>query len=323
MLAKVGTALAGVAGGGLVLRYRRDLAAAERRLAQADRRTVKTVDGTVEYCEWGTGPPVLLVHGVVGGCDVPPSWRALVPSGYRIIAPSRFGYLGAAMPPQPSVAVQADVFAELLDALGIERTIVLGFSAGSTSSVQFARRHPDRVTALVLVAANAPHEKPVTLVPRAFAPLVFSQPTLWFLRVFLPAKLARIAGAPAGYALSEEDGRTLETIFDSFFPMGPRAKGCVFDGYVGNPEIAKYPLEQIAVPTLGVHAPDDPLADYEDARAMVARVPGSRWVHVERGGHIFLHKDQRACAEIAAFLAANTPTSSAAARERREPALAP
>jgi hypothetical protein len=49
----------------------------------------------------------------------------------------------------------------------------------------------------------------VTLAPRALAPLVFSQPTLWFLRAFLPSKLAAIAGKPADYKLSEEDGRTL------------------------------------------------------------------------------------------------------------------
>jgi pimeloyl-ACP methyl ester carboxylesterase len=227
-LAKAGAAVVTAASGGLVLKYRRDLAAAERRLAQLDKRTVETVEGTIEYCEWGEGPSVLLVHGVVGGCDVPPSWRALVPSGYRIIAPSRFGYLGAAMPSKPSVAAQADVFARLLDALGIEQAIVLGFSAGSTSSVQFALRHPGRVRALVLVAANAPHEKPVHLVPRPLAPLVFSQPTLWSLRVFLPGKLAAIAGKPADYVLSEEDAPTLETIFDSFFPMRRRSKGCIF-----------------------------------------------------------------------------------------------
>lgn len=38
---------------------------------------------------------------------------------------------------------------------------------------------------------------------------------------------------------------------------------------------------------------------------MVTRIRGSRWVHVERGGHIFIHKDEHARHEIAAFLAAH------------------
>ncbi len=295
--------------GALALRYRRDRAGAEARLAGLDRHTIRTPFGPLEYCEWGDGEALLLVHGVVGGCDVPPSWRALVPPGYRILTPSRFGYLGSPLPQDASTAAQADAFACLFDALGIDKAPVLAFSAGSTSAVQLALRHPGRVSALVLVASNAPHEKPVTLAPRRLAPLVFSQPTLWFLRVFLPSKLAAIAGTPPGYALSGEEVRTLEAILDSFFPVAPRAQGIIFDGYVGNAEIAGCPVEEITVPTLGVHAVDDPLASYEDAQAMIARIPGSRWVPVERGGHIFIHEDEHAKREIAAFLASRIRAS--------------
>jgi pimeloyl-ACP methyl ester carboxylesterase len=307
------TAVAVVAG-----RYLRDLHHARARVARLARRSTATPFGPIEYCEWGEGEPLLLIHGVVGGCDVPPSWRALVPASYRIITPSRFGYLGSPLPHDASTARQADAYVHLLDALGIARAPVLAFSAGSTSAAQLALRHPDRVSALVLVASNSPHEKPVTLAPRSLAPLVFSQPTLWFLRVFLPSKLAAIAGQPPGYELSVGDRHTLQTIFDSFFPMRPRAKGIIFDGYVGNPEIGTCAFERITVPTLGVHAADDPLASYDDARAMVARIPGSGWVRVEHGGHIFIHNDERAKSEIAAFLAPNASSQLAEVAEARE-----
>jgi 2-hydroxy-6-oxonona-2,4-dienedioate hydrolase len=155
-------AAAVVAGG-----YRRDLLRARARLARLKRRSTETPFGPLEYCEWGEGEPLLLIHGVVGGCDVPPSWRALVPAGYRIITPSRFGYLGSPLPEKPTTVVQADALVSLFDALGIARAPVLTFSAGSTSAVQLALRHADRVAALVLVASNSPHEKPVTLAPRA------------------------------------------------------------------------------------------------------------------------------------------------------------
>ena len=321
-LATVSVALVAAGGGALTLRYRRDLLRARTRLAQLDRRSVETPFGPLEYCEWGEGEPLLLVHGVVGGCDVPPSWRALVPAGYRIITPSRFGSLGSPLPNEPTTTAQADAFSCLLDELGVAQAPVLAFSAGSTSAVQLALRHPQRVSALVLVASNAPHEKPVQLAPHALGPFVFSQPALWLLRVFLPSTLAQIAGKPAGYELSDEDGRTLETIFDSFFPMRLRTAGCVFDGYVGNLEIGDCGFEEMRVPVLGVHAADDPLASYEDARAMVARIPGSQWLRVERGGHIFIHNDEQAVREITAFLAANASSRSPAVPEAREHALA-
>jgi pimeloyl-ACP methyl ester carboxylesterase len=288
-------------------RYHRELELARERLLGLRRRSAVTPFGPIEFCEWGDGKPLLLVHGVVGGCEVPPSWRLLVPAGYRIVTPSRFGYLGSPLPENASTAAQADAYVHLLDTLGIAQAPVVACSAGSTSAVQLALRHPERVSALVLVAANAPHERPVELVPRPLAPLVFSQPTLWLLRTLLPSTLASIAGKPAGYTPTGADERTLETIFDSFFPMAPRRDGCIFDGYVGNLEIAGCAFERLEVPTLGVHAVDDPLASYEDARSMVARIPGSRWLRVERGGHIFIHDDERAVREIAAFLAARDP----------------
>jgi pimeloyl-ACP methyl ester carboxylesterase len=170
-----GRALAGAAV--VAARYWRDLRRARARLARLELRSTNTPFGPLEYCEWGEGDPLLLIHGAVGGCDVPPSWRALVPAGYRIITPSRFGYLGSPLPRDASTTRQADAFVYLFDALGIAQAPVLAFSAGSTSAVQFALRHPARVAALVLVAANSPHEKPVTLAPRAHAPLAFSQPT--------------------------------------------------------------------------------------------------------------------------------------------------
>jgi pimeloyl-ACP methyl ester carboxylesterase len=47
-----------------------------------------------------------------------------------VIAPSRFGYLGSSLPAGATPADQADAYAVLLDALGIERTAVVGCSTG-------------------------------------------------------------------------------------------------------------------------------------------------------------------------------------------------
>jgi pimeloyl-ACP methyl ester carboxylesterase len=80
---------------------------------------------------------------------------ALADHGIRVIAMSRFGYLRTPMPADASAAAQADAHVCLLDALGIRQAAVIGGSAGAPSALQMAIRHPDRVTALVLLVPLA------------------------------------------------------------------------------------------------------------------------------------------------------------------------
>src|SRR5271165_4991397 len=131
--------------------FAHDLAAARARLAGRS-KTVRTSFGELEYAEMGEGPPILVVHGAEGGFDQGIDMTAaLAGRGYRLIAPSRFGYLRSTMPDSPTTAMQADAYAQLLDRLGIDKVAVVGISAGAWSSLQFAIRHPERCRALVLL----------------------------------------------------------------------------------------------------------------------------------------------------------------------------
>ncbi len=61
-----------------------------------------------------------------------------------------------------------------------------------------------------------------------------------------------------------------------------------FDAVVSEPASNSFPLEDIRVPTLLVHAADDRLAPYECVPPAAARIPGARLVTIEAGGHLFL-----------------------------------
>ena len=53
----------------------------------------------MEYAQIGTGEPILVVHGAAGGFDQALDMAGpLAEHGYRLIAPSRFGYLRSGMP---------------------------------------------------------------------------------------------------------------------------------------------------------------------------------------------------------------------------------
>jgi pimeloyl-ACP methyl ester carboxylesterase len=60
------------------------------------------------------------------------------------------------MPPNATPAAQADAFAARLDALAIGQVDVVGLSAGATSALQLAVRHPEKVKHLVVPVGNLP-----------------------------------------------------------------------------------------------------------------------------------------------------------------------
>lgn len=123
LLAATTVTVAGLAAGA-IRAYRRDLTAARDRLAAVVRHHVSTSFGTVEYAESGLGDAVLVSHGIFHGCDGGLlSVRSSLP-GRRIIAPSRFGYLGSELPTAATSEDQADAFAALLDHLNLARVDV-------------------------------------------------------------------------------------------------------------------------------------------------------------------------------------------------------
>jgi 2-hydroxy-6-oxonona-2,4-dienedioate hydrolase len=139
-------------------KYRSDLEAARARVAIGS-EVVDTRCGPIEYAVVGEGPAVLLVHGMGGGFDQTlDAARDLASRGFRVVAPSRFGYLRTPQRADATPQAQADAHACLLDALRIPRAAIVGVSAGAPSSLQFALRHPLRCSALVL------------LVPMAYSP---------------------------------------------------------------------------------------------------------------------------------------------------------
>jgi len=103
----------------------------------AGSQVVQTQYGPIEYRMWGEGPPVLVVHGAGGGYDLG-VLQAMTfgGEGFRWISPSRFGYLRTPMPADASTVAQADAYAELLDALGIEQVAILAMSGGVPSSLE-------------------------------------------------------------------------------------------------------------------------------------------------------------------------------------------
>jgi pimeloyl-ACP methyl ester carboxylesterase len=280
----------------LYIRFRSEIPEAYRRVSERTSRVIGTCYGPVEFTSYGKGHPVLFVHGVWGGFDQGcVAARGMSGEKYQLIIPSRFGYLRTPLPDQASTALQADQYAALLDSMHIRKSVIVGTSAGGTSAFQFAIRHPDRCSALILKSTNVPENQPP---PSGIGRLmmdtiVASDFFLWFIMNFLPSTMMSIAGIPDHLQKTmTQDQREWYTAFSqTFLPTVPRSKGILFDVYTSNPEIDAIPFETITVPVLVFHAKDDPLPPYASAEKMAGRIPDAVFVGYEHGGHLLLGHD--------------------------------
>lgn len=114
--------------------------------------------GVMAYQAAGSGPAVLVLHDLQGGWDRAPIYDRLAES-FRVIVPSRPGYPGTPLAVGRSASAQAEALAALLDGLDIEQAAVVGVGFGGMAAVELARRHPDRVWALVLQDAVVAHAR--------------------------------------------------------------------------------------------------------------------------------------------------------------------
>jgi len=303
LAATVGAAVTGRA-------FHQDLDAARQRLAGRS-RLVRTRFGQLEVAETGDGPPVLMVHGTGGGFDQALAFAApLVAHGWRVIAPSRIGYLRSDYPPGATPATEADGFADLLDALGIDRVPVIGGSAGAQPAIEFAIRHPDRCSALVALvpAAFAPGRPPVRP-PTPLAQAIIdhglqSDFLFWAgMSVAQDAMIgALLATDPAlvRAAAPAEQARA-RAILRDILPVSDRARGFAHDArFAADPP--PQALERITVPTLAISMEDDRFETAAAARHIAVSVPAAELIVYPTGGHIWIGRQDMLFAAVDAFL---------------------
>jgi pimeloyl-ACP methyl ester carboxylesterase len=314
LVALVLAAVLAAAGG---VAYWHDIDRAKERVSTGG-KTVQTPCGPIEYAIAGEGDPLLVVHGAGGGFDQGMEFaRDLTARGLRVIAVSRFGYLGTPLPADASPAAQADAHACLLDALGIPRSAILGASAGAPSSMQFALRHPERTSALVLMVPAAYVPRPggaPSLNTPAWTAFLFDTALrsdfLWWAAIRLARKtlIGSILATPLEVverADAEEQARAAR-ILDYILPVTARRKGLVNDAKITT-TLPRYELERIRAPTLVISVADDRFGTYEPARYTAEHIPGARFIGYPSGGHVWVGHHREAVAEIAGFLKPDLP----------------
>lgn len=128
-------------------------ASADARVARHPLAERRTAGGVASFRSAGAGPALLLLHGISSQSG---SWVGqldALAARFRVIAWDAPGYgrSDALLPAAPVAADYAAALAALLDALGLDRAVVVASSLGALVAGAFAARWPARVAGLVLL----------------------------------------------------------------------------------------------------------------------------------------------------------------------------
>ncbi|PKK89865.1 MAG: alpha/beta hydrolase [Candidatus Wallbacteria bacterium HGW-Wallbacteria-1] len=265
---------------------------------------VSTAKGFIEYLDSGSETdtaPVLCLHGAMGGYDQ--SWalgETILESGYRTLSLSRPGYPGTPMSSGHSPEEQADLYAALMDTLGINKITVAAISGGGPSAIQFALRHREKCERLILCSTLAEPSK--TKIPFSFKIFTILARFPFFTR-FMKRNAVNNLNRVMTRSIADEKirSRTMAdegvmklfriVLIGMYDNIDQRLEGTAADIRMSQTFTA--PIEEIRVPTLIIHGTDDKVVPFsEHGKKLAQSIPDAVLCSIEGGEHvsIFTHR---------------------------------
>jgi pimeloyl-ACP methyl ester carboxylesterase len=287
-------------------KFKKSLSQSYDRLQNIPSTVYDSKHGKVEYLLRGKGPTILVSHGITGGIDQGIGMsKDFFSEGYRFLFISRFGYLKSSIPDNASPQLQAEVYKELLDYLGIQNTFIFGNSAGATSAIHFAMKYSQECKGLILLSSNAPLDKSSSYPPK----FVFKSNFLyWFvMKLFGKSMLGMFVPKNVLKNIPKQKiKQIIDAIYFSALPITQRTKGILFDLFVSNPSINdELPFNDITSPVLIINSIDDPATLIEGARTLARKIRTSDLLTFDTGGHLTLGHEK----EIKKFINLHNITS--------------
>jgi 3-oxoadipate enol-lactonase len=231
----------------------------------------------LHFTERGSGPPLLLVHGLMVTGDMFDTVVDQFAARHRVIVPDLRGHGSSrGLPPPYTVSQLAMDLSHLLDHLGIPTTAVLGYSQGGAVAQQFALDHPQQCSHLVLACTYAfnmatfrekleGHLAPIlvrVLGMKRFANLIFSQGL---------TQIDRERGKQLAGIIASQDPNLMITAWK---------EAMAFD--------SRNHLSKIKCPTLIIVGSNDHAVPMHHAKMLHEGIIGSELVVVEGADHALI-----------------------------------
>jgi pimeloyl-ACP methyl ester carboxylesterase len=269
------------------------------------------IDGArIHYLDEGSGPPLVLIHGLGGQMhNFTHSLLDRLKHNHRVVILDRPGCGYSTRPRKASAAlgVQAKTIAALIDKLGLEQPLIVGHSLGGAIALMLALEHPEKIGGLALVA---PATHAGETVPPLFRGIyvrskIMRRVVAWTLAIPMSITnrelvLGTVFGpgaVPADFALKGGGLLTLR----------PRSYiAASMDLIAAIEDLQHMPARYggLTVPVGILFGRNDLLLDHAvHGAGLVQKLPGAHFELVEDGGHMIIITAADRCADFIARMA--------------------
>jgi pimeloyl-ACP methyl ester carboxylesterase len=238
---------------------------------------IEVGDARIHYHVHGQGEPLLLIAGLASDLY---TWKKALPQLERHYQVIVFDNRGSGLTEMSSaaftMATLGDDAAGLLEALGIKKAHVVGWSMGGNVAQELALRHPEKVGALVLMSTfmKEPDRSRFALdVMIHFVREGASMESYMLMMQAWCSTNSAFAGKHASW--TKDAGGTRLLSIDGF----ARQKHAL-DGFD-----TRSRAREIAFPTLVVHGTEDIMVPPQFGQDLAAQIRGSELHHVAGAGH--------------------------------------
>jgi pimeloyl-ACP methyl ester carboxylesterase len=237
-------------------------------------RDIKANGLRLRVVERGSGPSLVLLHGLFMDHTTWDAVGDLLGQEYRVVAPDFPGFGQSEKPPESRFPYGIDAFADavvdLYAGLELGRAVLVGHALGGAVAITLAARHPELISRLILIDALC-YSADLDLASRvALAPLVggFAFKQLWgksaFKAYFRDSYLSRDARIPS---------ERVDHYYDSFNTPAARASALATLRATRDTRAVVAHIARISTPTLVMWGREDTLYPAALGHRMSREIP--------------------------------------------------